>query len=495
MKFVIAMMKHETNSFSPVPTPLERFCGTGPIFGDAVVAEFRGTQTPTAAYIDLAESLGAEYVTPVAAEAMPSAPTSSKNYDDIVQPIVDAVAQGCDAVLLDLHGGQISEGARDAEAELLARIRAVAPTVPIGVSFDLHANISERTVALATVTNGYKTYPHIDMYETGRRVGEVIVDTLRGAVRPVSAWGHSRILVDTLKMGTDDGPMRTLTDEARRIQGQAGILTATVYGGFPLGDFEDVGMTVVVTADGDQVRARRETDRLLDLAWTLRAELTFTSQPLEQSIARAKQITEGPVLLIDYADNCASGGTQDTMTVVREVIRQGLEDVAVGAICDPQAVAELVAAGIGAQLTIELGGKRDMPSIKRAGEPLTVTGKVRSISDGEFVITGPMYTGVRTHMGRTVVFDTGRIQFVVTERNVEPWDAGVFTSAGIVPQHKRYLLLKSRVNYRAAFKPMAKAIIECNGTGVTTSDLLMFSYRHLKRPIYPMDALSSWRGV
>jgi len=483
------MMKHETNSFSPVPTPLSRFGPGGPLVDGRAVAEFRGTRTPMAAYIDLAESIGAEYVTPVAAEAMPSAPATLADYLSIAQPIVDAVRAGCDAVLLDLHGAQLVDGGRSAEEDLLGRIRAVAPTVPIGVAFDLHGNIPERVVQLATVTNGYKTYPHVDMYETGQRVGQVIIDVLKGRARPVTAYGHSHVLADTLKMGTDDGPMRQLTDAARACQGKPGILTATVYGGFPLGDCADAGLAVVVTADGDDALAKREMSALLDLAWSLREELTYQPEPLSRSISRAKAVPRGPVLLIDYADNCASGGTQDTMTVVREAIAQGLDDVAVGAICDPESVAAMINAGVGAQVTLALGGKRSMPSLGLAGEPLSVSGTVRTISDGEFVITGPMYTGVRTYMGRTALLDTGRIQFVVTERNVEPWDVGVFTSLGIVPERKRFLLLKSRVNYRAAFKPMAKAIVECNGIGVTTSDLSLFKYRYLKRPIYPIDNL------
>lgn len=489
MKFVIAMLKHETNSFSPVATPWERFGGGSPFMGEDVVKEFLGSRTPIGAYLDFVRSIGAEYVTPIAAESMPSAPTAFETYIRLIEPIIDAVKTGCDAVLLDLHGAQISEGAPDAEKFLLQRLREIAPDIPIGVSFDLHGNISEAITKLATITNGYKTFPHIDMYETGQRVTEVIYQVLQGSVLPTTAWGRAGILTDTLKSGTDDGAMKALCEAARRCQARPGVLTASVYAGFPLGDFVDTGMAVVVSTDNDSVLAKDETQKLLDFAWSLREELTHHPDDLSESVRRAKEIPDGPVLLVDIADNCGSGGTQDTMNVIKEVIDQGLENVAVAVICDPEAVAEMFEAGVGAELQLDLGGKRDLPSIGVKGTSINLHGRVRTLSDGAFTITGPMYTGARNFMGRTAVFDTGTIEFVVTERNVEPWDVGVFTSAGIVPEHKKYLVLKSRVSYRAAFQSMAKAIIECSGEGVTSLDLERFQFKNLRRPIYPIDQM------
>jgi microcystin degradation protein MlrC len=201
---------------------------------------------------------------------------------------------------------------------------------------------------------------------------------------------------------------------------------------------------------------------------------------------------EGPVLLLDHADNVGSGGTEDVMTVLREVFRQGLDDVAVAAICDPDAVKRMAAAGVGATITLALGGKTDMPSIGLAGRPLTVTGKVKLLSDGEWTCRGPMYTGVKVMMGPTAVLDLGRVEIVITSRHHEPWDLGVFTSVGIDPATKRYLLLKSRIHYRAGFAGMARATILCDGEGVTTSDNDQLAYRHLRRPIYPLDRLNQW---
>jgi microcystin degradation protein MlrC len=177
------------------------------------------------------------------------------------------------------------------------------------------------------------------------------------------------------------------------------------------------------------------------------------------------------------------------MAVVEAILEQGLEDVAIAPIRDPEAVARMAEAGIGTNVTLALGGKTDMPAIGLKGRPLTVTGRVRTITDGEIVFGGPMYTGVKSHLGRSAVLETPRAQIVVTERHHEPFDLVIFRHFGIEPTAKRFLMLKSRIHYRAGFKPIAAAIVECRGAGVTDADLSVYCYAKLKRPIYPLDPL------
>jgi len=289
----------------------------------------------------------------------------------------------------------------------------------------------------------------------------------------------------TLRMGTSEPPMSNLVAAARAEERNA--LAVSVFGGFPLADISQAGLSVVAVTDGDRDRAEQICRTMSREAWRLRKEFIYRGEPLLQSVNRAARTKEGPVLLIDHADNCASGGTQDTMAVVAEVIRQGLDNVAVGSIRDPEAVAAMIKAGVGNKITLPLGGKMDMPSIGRKGEPLELTGRVRVISDGRFVPRGPMLTGVAQDMGRTVVLDAGPLEFVVSEKNHEPFDLGIFRSVGIEPTAKRYLLLKSRIHYRAGFLPIAKTIVECNGVGVTGSDYTQFKFIKLRRPIFPLE--------
>jgi microcystin degradation protein MlrC len=175
------------------------------------------------------------------------------------------------------------------------------------------------------------------------------------------------------------------------------------------------------------------------------------------------------------------------MSVIDEVMQQGLDDVVAGPICDPASIARIVDAGTTASVTLPLGGRIDMPQINLPGKPLTVTGKVRRITDGEFVVTGPMATGTRVRMGRTAVLDTGSIQIVVSEGRSEPFDTGVFTHAGIDPRGKKYILIKSRQHFRAGFEPIARHIVMCDGDGCTSSDLRLFTYKNRRKPLYPFE--------
>jgi microcystin degradation protein MlrC len=487
MKFVIAQMEHETNTFSPVPTPWESFGPNGAYLGADAYRAMKGTRTPIGAFIDLAEKEKAELVTPVAGFAYPSGPVDPAAYDRFCDLICDAVAKGCDAIFLDLHGAMVvKDRTGDGEGTLLEKVRAAAPDTPIAVSLDLHANVTEAMVGNCNVIAGYKTYPHIDMYETGELAGSVLLRYLKGEVNPVMVWGNVPILAQTLKMNTDEGAMKDYANAARQVQ-RDGALVASAFGGFPMADIPQAGMSTIVVTDGDRAAAETARDHILSVAWAQKEDFIWRDEPLEQAIAKAKKMDDGPILLLDHPDNCATGATQDTMHVLKEALRQGLSDIAVGPIRDPEAVDVLIKAGVGKQVTLPVGGKTDMPAINRKGEPLELTGVVRAITDGEYTITGPQFTGVRAMMGRTVVFATEAAEIVITERLQEPWDVGVFTSVGIDPTRKKYLLLKSRMYFRPVFLPIAKGAVYCDGVGVGSSDWTMFNYENLRRPIYPLD--------
>ena len=195
------------------------------------------------------------------------------------------------------------------------------------------------------------------------------------------------------------------------------------------------------------------------------------------------------MVLLDHYDNAASGGTMDTMAVLAGILEARLEDVAAFAIYDPAAVKAMQLAGLGANVTLPLGGRLDMPSLGLKGQPLEVSGKVRNLSNGQFRNRGPMSRGVLMDMGPTAVLDTGRVEIVVISRQQEPNDLECFASQGIDPAKKRYLMLKSRVHWRAGFGDLARATVECAGVGVCTSDYSVLDFKRVRRPIYPLDAI------
>jgi microcystin degradation protein MlrC len=485
---VIAQMKHETNTFSPVPTPLARFAhgGPAPYEGREVYEAFKGTGTAIGAFIDLADKAGAEAVFAIAGNAAPSAPVETAAYEAMASRIVDAVARGCDAVLLDLHGAMVTRAHEDGEGELLARIRKVAPEVPIGVALDMHTNLSPAMGSLATVIAGYQTYPHVDMYETGIRAGRPIFSLLSRNAKPTQAFGFRPMLPHVMRQSSLDSPNKEIQERAKQME-KRGALAATFFVGFPHADIPIAGSSAVVVTDGDATKARALCDELLDMAWSAREQFVYRVEPLEQSLRRAADLSGRPVVLLDHYDNCASGGTMDTMKVLGGILDAGLEDVAAFAVFDPAAVELMKRAGIGARVTLQLGGKLDMPALGLKGRPREITGKVKRIVGGTYRNEGPMARGELADMGPSAVLDTGKVEIAVISRHVEPHDIGSFRALGIEPEKKRYVMLKSRVHWRAGLGPVAKAVVECAGEGVCTSDYSQLQFRRVRRPVYPLD--------
>ena len=496
MKILVARLNHETNTFSPVPTPLSSFGDHGPTYGDEAYTASKGTRTGIAAYIDLLEQAGHQVVVACSATANPSGRVAAQAYTHLSDVIV-AAAVGCDAIALDLHGAMVAENSDDGEGDLLERLRAVLPKAPIAAAFDLHGKITEKTMSNSDIVVSFKTYPHIDMYETGAHAARLLIEMLDKKIKPTMAWRRLPLLSHTLCSRTDIGAMHEAVELARAAEA-AGMLGVSVLAGFSLADIAAPCVSVVVISDADPDAAEQFADVVAGFIWENREGIVYKSESLAVSIARAQALAQqpgsGPVLLLDHGDNCMSGGTCDDMNVLHEALAQGLQDIVVGPICYPEAVARMIDAGIGATVSVAVGDKVPLTQLGIITTPRTLTGVVLRITDGEYVISGPTYTGQRILMGRTVLLQLPQALVMVTETPQEHWDLGIFSHIGIDATKHRFVLLKSRMYCRPVFVPIAKAVVECDGGGVTSSDYSRFPYSKLARPVYPFDLNATWES-
>jgi microcystin degradation protein MlrC len=366
--------------------------------------------------------------------------------------------------------------------------------VPIGVALDLHGNITQRMVDNADVMVGFKTYPHVDMYETGEHVAQLLLRMAEGQAHYTVRWRPLPLMSHTLRSTTLTGAMQRAVEATRQAEAH-GLPAATVFAGFSLADIEAPCMSVVTTglAQGEgAAQAQAVADRIAAGIWEEREGFVYRSEPLAQSLTRAQALARNatrPVLLLDHGDNCMSGGTCDTMDVLQAALAAGLRDIAVGPISDPESVEAMWSAGVGARCTLALGNKVSLERLGLRKIPLPVEGRVLALSDGGYTVSGPIYTGQRCSMGRTALLDTGTARIVVCERTHEPWDLGVFRCVGVDVTAHRFVLLKSRMYCRPVFGPLAAALVECDGAGVTSSDYSLFPFERVRRPVYPLDVL------
>lgn len=496
MKIVAARMNHETNTFSPVPTPLSSFGPDGPTFGAQAYAQGRGTRTGLGAFIAMAEARGDDIAVAVNATANPSGRVEDAAFERMAGSVVERVRGGCDLILLDLHGAMVTQSFDDAEGELLRRVRAVAPQTPLAVALDLHGNITQAMVEHADVIVGFKTYPHVDMHETGAHAARLAFEMVDTGRRPVLAWRQLPLLSHTLRSATGEGAMQRAVQGARELESQ-GLHAVSVFAGFSLADIADAGMSVVAVG-ADRAQAQAAADALARRIWAERAGFVYTSEPLAASVARAQVLRQqagaggGPVLLLDHGDNVMSGGSCDTTPVLEECLRQGLANIGMGPLADAETVAQAIAAGVGSTLRVRLGNKLPLGLPNGQPEPLALEVRVRAITDGRFRISGPIYTGETWAMGRTVVLAHAAGVLVVSERPMEPLDLGVFTSAGVNPTDFDFLILKSRMYCRPSFVPLGGGLAECDSRGVTSSDYGLFRFSKLRRPVHPLDARTTF---
>ncbi len=490
---LIASIKHETNTFSERPADLAAFHARYCYRGEEILDNMGGTKVEMAAFFDAAERHGWSLAYPIATSATPSGRVAKAAFDEFAGDIMTAIDRGprFDAILLALHGAMVLEHHEDGEGLLLEMVRdKVGRAVPIGVTLDLHANVTDLMAELADVMISYRTYPHIDQYEIATQAADLIARTLAGEIRPKTVVAR-RAMLDGADHGrtTEPGPMVELLARADQFMAEPGLLAISINGGFPWTDIRDVGPTAVVTGDGaegfDRPRYREIAELLMDEVWEKRHVSTITTVSADEAIAAARQHLGGkPVVLADFADNPGGGGYGDATGVLGAMIAAGFENAAFATMCDPAAVQILTEAGVGGEVGLELGGKVD----PRYGAPLNVTGRVQAITDGTFRLDGPMIKGTVIRMGPTAVLRVGGIDIVVTTTRNQVVDQQYFKHAGIDPATKSVLGLKSAHHFRAAYGPIAAAVFvvdDCGG--LTSRNYRSLPYRNVRRPVYPLD--------
>ena len=486
-RIAIGGFQHETNTFAPSPATLEAFQQAsgwpGLTCGSALFTDVAGINLPIAGFIEAAQGLGHELLPLSWAAATPSALVTRDAFERITGQILEDLVvlmdgSGFDGLYLDLHGAMVTEEFEDGEGEILRRVRAVVGEgLPIVASLDLHANITPDMVALSDALIAYRTYPHIDMAETGARAARHLDRLLSGRAGRCKAFRQLPFLLQLTAGCTMHDPAKCLyAHMADLAVGEVEQMSFAC--GFGAADIWHCGPSVVAYGRS-QAAVEQAATALYDYACAREETFRIPILSPAEGVARGIALSAGgggPVVLADTQDNPGGGGESDSIGLLQEMIRQDAPAAALAVLYDPMAAQLAHLAGEGAVLSIGLGAGSGW-----AGErPLVADYRVERLGDGNFTGTGPVYEGARIQLGPMALLRIGDVRVVVASRKIQAADQAIFRHLGVEPAAQRILGLKSSVHFRADFAPIAKEILVVAAPGCNPIDHSALTYRRLR---------------
>jgi len=494
MRIAIGGFAQESQSFSPVQGSWMHFGPQHIARGSEIRTRFAGTETEIGGALGLADECGIEIAPLLFAHASSSAgPVRADVFSVILEELTDQIRYSLplDGLLLVLHGAMVAGNHEDATGEILRAAReALGSDVPLVGTLDLHANVTKRMVREATGLVGYHTAPHVDQAGTGRRGMALLSEAIAGRVRPMMALRRLPMLLPGETARTTDGPLAEVMALLREIEGNPGILDVSVFSVQPWLDVEDVGCSVLVVSDGAAAAAAATTaaDRLAQAFWERRHRFEVELAPTADAIRLALSGDSHPVVLADSADAPSSGAPGDSTVVLRALLDAQPGRACYTNIVDPAAVASMISAGVGQEITLSVGGCFSSSLY----EPLEVSGRVTLLCDGDFLQKGPGFHGEVLHRGLTGVLRIGCVELVVMERAVRQWDPELYRSVGLEPRDAQIVIVKSPAAFRAAYEPFAAEIQILDAAGVCSPDLRGLPFKKVRRPLYPLDEHAEW---
>lgn len=491
MRIGLVQVMQETSSFNPTPTTLSDFEKFGIYEGEEMLDQ-TDPAGPLGGYLEGIEQSGIEVETvPIVRGTTRSGGRLTRQAFEFFDTRVRdglGVAGDLDGLVMLLHGAASAEGIDDVEGALLSTARSVVGTsLPLALMLDHHANVTAKIIHHCDTIVGFRTQPH-DQFETARDLTLQAVRLFAGEILPCIAWRKLRMLTHQEQYLTSRGPMKVLFDRARAMESDDQVLAASPFPMQPWFDVEEAGWSMVVVVDGDQSLAESLADELSELAWSMRNDFQRAeSQPVDDAVRAADAAPSGLVLLSDTGDSVLGGSAGDSTVILEAMVRLGTRGRALVPMIDPVAVPALAEAGLGATVTLQLGG--------RATDffaPLEVTGVVRAVADGAMELRD--FPQPLIDMGRCVVLEVGQVTVLVTEfAGVAGVHPAVYRHVGLEPGDFQMIVMKTASNFQF-MSSLSSSIVRVDTPGPTQSDIAALPWQRCPRPIFPLDAIASWRG-
>lgn len=484
MRVLVGGFSMEANTFAPGETTLDDLRAQVFGVGSDLHRDFLGPVSEFAGAWSALEEAGAEIVPSVATWSGPGRPLAAGVIDEIIRLVLAPLDASVDGAYLMLHGSCVSRDEDDPEGRLLTELReGLGPDRPIVVSLDCHANLTEKMAAAANAFTAYRTCPHVDTLRTGEQAGKILVDTLLGRVRPVTAVASRPMITPPDLHDSSRDPFRRLMALNDAVE-REGALASALLPVQPWIDVPELCWKAVVTTDGDAALARRAAERIMDEAWEARREFFAGRRlPIDPALEEALG-GPAPVVLADTGDATNGGAIGDSTELVRAVLRrEGRFGAVLVSVRDPGAAGEAVAAGEGAKLRIGLGSG----SLGEYNERVELDVEVRRVFDGEVVYTHPVNAGYRAATGPSALLVAGPLLIVVHTRSVGVIDPALYRALGADPHGAAVIQAKSHISFKAGFAPLTDRSVIAETGGPTTCELGRLAFLRRPRPLFPFE--------
>lgn len=486
MRIGIIALLHESNTFLSQPTTYASFRQSLLCFGEPIRDAFADAHHEVGGFFAGLQEAGATAVPLFAARALPSGTIEAETFSRLVKELLDSVEQALplDGILVAPHGATVSEQIPDADGHWLAELRRrVGYETPIIGTLDAHANLSQQMVQACDALIAYRTNPHLDQRERGIEAAELMVRTVRHEVHPIMAAEFPPLAISIDRQCTDEEPLKSVFDEADRLRNTDGILSNSLLLGFPYADVAEMGAAVISVADGNRPLAERSASELADRLWRRRNELTGQLISVDEAIQLCRTSNQRTCLL-DMGDNVGGGSAADGTELLAAIDRHSIGP-SFGCLYDPEAVAHCEHSGVGAHVSLSVGGKTDASH----GRPLELNVRVASLHDGIFHEPQPRHGGISEFdQGRTAICETDRgMTLMLTSRRMVPFSLQQLVSCHLDPKRFRILVAKGVNAPIAAYRPVCDRFIRVNTAGATCADLHRLGLQHRRRPMFPWE--------
>ena len=486
MRFALAGISHETNTFHSTPTEYESFEKSGMLLRGKEIEKLYDSPSTIGGFYNASKDHGFDLVPLLFATTGPLGTITSEAFEKLISEIIDLIEINgpYDGVLMSLHGAAVSEDFEDMDGEITARVRSkIGPNIPFGINLDMHANVSEKMINNTDITTVYQTTPHLDADETGYKCAELIYRTVTKEIFPCQHVEKPPMTINIVNHNTNQQPMKSILSESRKLYLDKEVVSVSVAEGYSYSDIKKMGMSFTVITNNNINKAKEYSKKIAKYAWDKRFEMDSLAPSIEQGLKEAVSIKEKPVVLMDSGDNIGAGSSADSTHILHKAREIGVSGI-LQTLFDPEAVEKCINK-VGSIITLKVGGKSD----SLHGDPIEVTGKIKKYFEGEFEDHGRTHGGSKYFdAGDTVVIETeDENTLILTSKRIGNTSIELYYSLGLNPINYPIIIAKGVQSPRPAFEPIASKIIPLDSPGVTASGLHNFDFKKRRKPMFPFE--------